>query len=74
MHISKCQIYSELSFSFQGAKKFQHAIHDLYTAPRLQNPEWLTIISSPNHRHLSYAFLGKFADLLKQYDKKETHL
>ncbi|KAG8176873.1 hypothetical protein JTE90_026583 [Oedothorax gibbosus] len=58
---------------FEGSKKFQSALSDLYTAPRLQNPEWLTIISSPNHRHLSYVFLQKFSDLLRKYDKKETN-
>ncbi|XP_054724932.1 folliculin-interacting protein 2-like [Uloborus diversus] len=60
-------------FMFEGSKKFQQAISDLYMAPRLQNPEWLTIISSPNHCHRSYTFLEKFADSLKLYDKKETH-
>ncbi|XP_035217545.1 folliculin-interacting protein 2-like isoform X1 [Stegodyphus dumicola] len=58
---------------FEGSRQFQQALNDLYTAPRLQNPEWLTIISSPNHRHLSYSFLEKFSAILKQYDKKETH-
>ncbi|GFV64244.1 folliculin-interacting protein 2 [Trichonephila clavipes] len=58
---------------FEGSKEFQRSLHDLYTAPRLQNPEWLTIISSPNHRHLSYAFLERFSNILKQFDKKETN-
>ncbi|GIY25454.1 folliculin-interacting protein 2 [Caerostris extrusa] len=53
--------------------RIQRSLYDLYTAPRLQNPEWLTIISSPNHRHLSYAFLERFSNLLKLYDKKETN-
>ncbi|KAF8763826.1 folliculin-interacting protein 1-like isoform X1 [Argiope bruennichi] len=58
---------------FEGSKLFQRCLHDLFTAPRLQNPEWLTIISSPNHRHLSYAFLERFSKLLRQFDKKETN-
>ncbi|XP_071034543.1 folliculin-interacting protein 2 isoform X2 [Parasteatoda tepidariorum] len=64
---------SFLNLMFEGSKRFQKSLCDLYAAPRLVNPEWLTIISSPNHRHLSYTFLAKFADLLKSYDKKETN-
>lgn len=58
---------------FEGARRFQVSIQDLYTVPRLPHPEWLTILSSPNGRHLSYSFLSKFAHILRQYDKKETH-
>ncbi|XP_067131514.1 folliculin-interacting protein 1-like isoform X2 [Centruroides vittatus] len=74
--ISKAYLNRKMSvrITCEGIKKFHRSLQDLYTAPRLSSPFWLTrMLPEMNHRHLCYKFISQFVLLLDKYERKETN-
>ncbi|XP_023218344.1 folliculin-interacting protein 2-like [Centruroides sculpturatus] len=74
--ISKAYLNRKMSviLTCEGIKKFHRSLQDLYTAPRLSSPFWLTrMLPEMNHRHLCYKFISQFVLLLDKYERKETN-
>ncbi|XP_013386632.1 folliculin-interacting protein 1 isoform X2 [Lingula anatina] len=59
---------------YEAFATFRQEILDLYTAPRICEPVWLTMMATNSYRHaiLSQKFLGEFMSLVEKYDTKNT--
>jgi hypothetical protein len=61
----------------EGADELQQAIVDLFSAPRLPKPVWLSLVSSAttsSQSTLARTFLSDLCQLLASLDTKSTNL
>ncbi|XP_033103120.1 folliculin-interacting protein 1-like isoform X2 [Anneissia japonica] len=57
----------------EGLEDFRNAIFNLYTAPRIQKPIWLDLMSYPSQRgHLCHHFLKELMTELEQHNTANT--
>lgn len=72
--ISKQCYNIQLCLFLQALERFQENVYDLYTAQRIPNPVWLTMVASPtNKTHICDQFLREFSLLIERYDTKSTN-
>lgn len=63
-----------VTLTCEGIKKFHKSLQDLYTAPRLSCPFWLSrMLPDKNYHYLCSKFIKQFVSLLDKYEKKETN-
>jgi len=59
----------------QALDQFRDAMYDLYMAPRLPDPAWLSMMSNISYRYaLCQRFVNEFVGLASKYDNKSTKL
>ncbi|XP_076443134.1 folliculin-interacting protein 1-like isoform X2 [Babylonia areolata] len=58
---------------FEALDTFRDAMHDLYMAPRLREPVWLSMMSNVSYKYaLCERFVHEFMFLASKYDNKST--
>ncbi|KAL8567596.1 hypothetical protein ACOMHN_054409 [Nucella lapillus] len=58
---------------FEALDKFRDAMHDLYMAPRLREPVWLSMMSNVSYKYaLGERFIHEFMYLAAKFDNKST--
>ncbi|KAK7464612.1 hypothetical protein BaRGS_00037851 [Batillaria attramentaria] len=58
---------------YEALDKFRDALYDLYMAPRLREPVWLSMMSLGSYRYvLCERFVHEFMALAAKYDNKST--
>lgn len=58
---------------YEALDKFRNALSDLYMAPRLREPVWLSMMSLGSYRYvLCECFINEFMSLAAKYDNKAT--
>lgn len=61
----------------EGADELKQSLVDLFSAPRLPQPVWLGLVSSPStsaQSTLANTFLGELCNLLASLDTKSANL
>uniref|UniRef100_T1J365 UDENN FNIP1/2-type domain-containing protein n=1 Tax=Strigamia maritima TaxID=126957 RepID=T1J365_STRMM len=81
-HLNKLRIDAEkacvnkktfLKCMFDAYEDLRNFLYDLYTAPRLPNPVWLSMMSPHQPHHvICLRFVTEFMNLLNQFDNKSS--
>lgn len=62
-------------FFSQGLEILRNDLFDLYTAPRLPEPVWLSMMAHSNYKYVHCnKFMQLFTTLVDKFENKDTHL
>ncbi|GAB1598979.1 folliculin-interacting protein 1-like isoform X2 [Argonauta hians] len=63
-----------LSIVMEGLDVLRSDLHDLYTAPRLSEPVWLSMMAHSNYKYVHCnKFMQQFTALVDKFENKNTH-
>ncbi|XP_014777165.1 folliculin-interacting protein 1 isoform X1 [Octopus bimaculoides] len=63
-----------LSIVMEGLEILRSDLHDLYTAPRLSEPVWLSMMAHSNYKYVHCnKFMQQFTALVDKFENKNTH-